>query len=255
MEYSKNILFEKYLQMQGIHLGEDIASLKKKSISEELVKKQFQSISKFHYIAKNYHGHDLKNIDNKIGKLIERYKIEIRILKRNISELEKVNEFNKEGRSISDSFYKMLKISENCISKAMEADYLELIKRSMKNNEICLGNTYFNNISENEVLNIKSLNGICFNMVEFDGIYILNKIKDSGINFNWSSLIHEYALAEKLNQNSEEFIMALIFYPSEYMKWIRRYVKNSGEFSNDYYAMKLSKAINKYGENKGVNLC
>lgn len=255
MKCLKNISFENYLQREGICIGAEIEKYKKKSISEETVRKQFRCISRFHTIAKNYNGHDLKSFDNKTGRLVEKYKIEIRILKRHLLELEKVKEFNDIDKRIIQSFSTMLRISETCISKALDSGYFELIRRSMKNNEICLGNSYFNNVSGNEVINIKSLNNICFNMIEFDGIYILSKLKNGGTCLNWNLLIHEYVIEEKLNKSSEDFMEAIISYPVEYMKWIRRYVKNNGEFSNEYYANKLLKALNKYEENKGVNLC
>lgn len=243
MDNLKNISLKQYIESLGINFYENAHRLKKENITEELVVQQLHVINKFHKILKEYDGYDVKKIDNKTGRLVEKYKMEIRSGKRYIKNIEKGN--------ISDDFKDMfldyIARSEKCILHASK-NYVSLIKRSMKAREICVGECYFDNIYENEGLFIKDLNSVCFDMVEIDGINFIGKIKKIKNGFDLEKLIHEYVYIEKLDSSSEEFIKAIISYPSEVMKCFRRYIKEEEKFSEDYFIKKIEKAAKKDGK-------
>lgn len=243
MNNLKNISLKQYLEVNGANFSRSNHIVKKSDIDEEMVIKQFYLINRLHKLFNNYDGYDVKNIDNKTGKLVEKYKLEIRIGKRYIKNIEE----NNCSDDFESTFLSYLERSEKCILKASR-NYVDLIKRSMKNREICLHNCYFDNLYENKKIVIGDINSICFDMVEVDGINFILEIKESKNKLNLEKLIHEYVRIEKLDNHSEEFIKAIVSYPSEVMKWIRRYIKDGEKFPKEYYVKKIEKAAKKDGE-------
>lgn len=243
MNNLKNISLEQHLKISGVKLYKGVHIVKKDDITEELIIKQFHAINKVHKILNEYNGYDVKNIDNKTGKLIEKYKMEIRLVKRYIKNIKKDN--------VSDNFNDMilsyLERSEKCILAASKS-YVDLIRRSMKNREICFHDCYFDNIYEDKHLFIKDARCICFDMIETDGINFITKIKNMKGEFDLKKLTHEYVCIEKLDNCSEEFINALVSYPSEAMKWIKRYIKEGDKFPKEYYVKKVKRAAKKDGK-------
>lgn len=243
MNNLKNISLKQYLEANGVNFSSNNLIVKKSDIDEELIIKQFYLINRVHKLLNDYNGYAIKNIDNKTGKLVEKYKMEIRLGKRYIKNIEENNS--------SDDFKSMilsyLERSEKCILKASN-NYVGLIKRSMKNREICLHDCYFDNLYENKKIVIRDISSICFDMFEVDGINFILKIKESKNKLNLEKLIHEYVCIEKLDNYSEEFIKAIISYPSEVMKWFRRYIKDEEKFPKEYYVKKIEKAAKRDGK-------
>jgi len=239
----KNISLKQYLEVNGVNFSESDNAIKKINIDEELIIKQFNLINKLHELFNNYKGYDVKNIDNKTGKLVEKYKMEIRLGKRYIKSIGIDNS--------SDDFNNMilscLERSEKCVFQASK-NYVELIRRSMKNREICLHDCYFDNLYENKKIVVKNIKSICFDMVEIDGINFILKIKESKSKLDLDKLIHEYVRIENLNSCSEEFMRAIVSYPSQAMKWVRRFIKEGEKFPKEYYVKKIEKAAKKDGK-------
>lgn len=243
MDNLKNISLEKHFEINGIKSFKSAHTLKKDDITEELIIKQFHAINKFHKILSEYNGYDVKSIDNKTGKLVERYKMEIRLVKRYIKNIKEDNASD----NFNDMLLSYLERSEKCIFKASN-NYIDLIKRSMKNREICLEDCYFDNVYEDKHLFIKNASCICFDMIEIDGINFIDKIKTVKGEFDLEKLIHEYVCIEKLDNCSEEFMKALVSYPSEVMKWFKRYIKEGEKFPKEYYLRKVERAAKKDGK-------
>lgn len=243
MNNLKTISLRQYIEINGINFFKDTHTIERKQITEECIIDQFYIINQFHNILKEYRGYDIKNIDNKTGRLVEKYKMEIRLAKRYI----KSSRENNTSDDFNDLLLKYIKRSENCIIEASR-NYVELIKRSMKDEEMCLGNCYFDNIYKNGKLFIKDIDHICFDMLEIDAINFIDKIRMEKVNLNWEKLIHEYICIEKLDSCSEDFIKALVSYPSEVMKWFKRYIKEGEKFPKEYYMKKIERAAKKDGK-------
>lgn len=243
MNKLKNMSLKQYLEVNDINFSTNNHVVKKSDINEEEVIKQFYLINRLHKLLNNYNGYDVKNIDNKTGRLVEKYKMEIRLGKRYIKNIKENN--------LSDDFESILlsclERGEKCILKASK-NYVELIKRSMKNREICLHNCYFDNLYENKKIVIGDITSICFDMFEVDGINFIIEIKESKNKLDLEKLIHEYVCIEKLDGYSEEFIKAIVSYPSEVMKWFRRYIKDEEKFPKEYYVKRIEKAAKKDGK-------
>ena len=111
---------------------------------------------------------NLTRIDSTIGKKIENIKVEIKRSREDIK-----YRYNKSQKNICDNF--LLQYGEVIISRAEEAinflgyiDYLSLIERSMKKNEICLGRIDEVNLRVMENIEIATVKNISYNLVEED---------------------------------------------------------------------------------------
>lgn len=243
MNNLKNISLKQYLEVNGVNFSRTNYIVKKSDINEELIIEQLHLINRVHKLLNDYNGYDVKNIDNKTGKLVEKYKMEIRLGKRYIKNIEENKCLDEFGNMLLD----YLERSEKCILMASK-NYVELIRRSMKNREMCIHDCYFDNLYDNKEIVIRDINSICFDMLEVDCINLILKIKETKNKINLEKLIYEYVCVEKLDDYSEKFIKAIASYPSEVMKWFKRYIKDGDKFPKEYYLKKIEKAAKKDGK-------
>jgi len=129
-----------------------------------------------------------------------------------------------------------------------ENNYRNLIIRSMKREEMCLRNTYFNNLRKKRDIEVIDIEGCCYNMVEMDAVYFLNRIKRKGINVDFYKIIMEFCKYEHLKNSSVQFILSMISYPYEVMKCCSKYIYGTKNWTEKEYILKLNKAIDEDGE-------
>ncbi|PJI09115.1 MULTISPECIES: spore coat protein [Clostridium] len=248
MDTVRNVSFTDYIQNKGIKLSKSFPSVDKKNISAKKITEQINIIAEFHSVVKNYNGLDAKTIKNKTGKLIGRYKIQVKNLKKYAAIKEKSSSLNTFEKYFLNTYKDVVKRCEQCLEYINDDEYFNIIKRSMKDSEICLGNCYFDNIWKEKSIFIRDYSDISFNMVEIDGISFINKLKCSNCNLNFKDIIDEYIYAEDISSASKNFMMALISYPNEYIKCIERYRRNGSYETEERFAKRLAKAIKKDGE-------
>lgn len=218
------------------------------NISEEDVIEQIKIISECHRLLLGYDGGINKRLNNDTGKKVEQYKVYIKKIKRDIKKLKDTvpaNSFEEMLLRYGDEFVIR---AEACISAVYAADYYGLISRSMKRMEICIGDTSLNNLRKKENIEIIDLSHCSYNMVECDGLYLLSKLKRSRVDLPWKELVEEFCAMEKLDSNSERFIVSMLSYPYEFMKCYDRYKYRKKEWSNKEYETKLARALEKDGD-------
>ena len=215
------------------------------NLTQEQIINQLNLIVSFHNTTKNSGKYILEKINNTTGKTVEKYKIQLNILKRNVKEMKHRTILNNFEKTIINNSPYFIEKAENCIDKIYLNKYTELIIRSMNNSEICLGNTYFNNLrligNEIQISNIKKLS---YDMVELDAYYLFNKLKRKNSNINFDNMISKFCYLENLNDNSFKFISFLLEYPSEFIKYCNRYFYKKKRCDINKYHAKLLKAIN-----------
>jgi hypothetical protein len=241
--------FVKYLETKGIKQIDNFEDETKcENITTSMIKEQIYIISEFHKNTLGYTGKMNKRLDNNIGKTVEQYKVYVKKLNRDLEKLrqkELNNEFEKALLKKGDLY---LIRAKDCIDSIYENNYISLIARSMKKVEMCLGNTYFNNLRKKETIEVKNVDGCCYNMVEMDLVFLLGKIKRKGISVDFDSLIREFCELETLDSDSISFIRAAISYPYEFVRCCNRYREKSKDWTEDQYILKLQKAIMLDGE-------
>jgi hypothetical protein len=243
--------FLEYLSLKNIRLVDNFENNNNSelnNITQEKLEKQLYIISEFHKRVMGYKGYMGKRLDNKTGSLMEQYKVNIKRLRRYLKNI-RLNSANGDfERVLLKDGYKFLQKAENCISEAYNSGYMNIIERSMKKTEICLGVTDFNNLRENNSdIEVSSLSKCCYNNVEMDCFYLLSKYVRKGINLDYKKLAERFCEYEGLDENSSSFILALLAYPRDFMKCCDRYREKSKEWSEEEYKDSLEKAILKDG--------
>lgn len=104
-----------------------------------------------------------------------------------------------------------------------DLDYVTLIKRAMNRNEICLGKPYESNLFREDKLKIVDISKVNFNLIEHDCYKYLSRIKRKGVELHWTNLIEYFLKKHGLGSESERYIVALLSYPYEPMKFIQQY--------------------------------
>lgn len=236
--------FKKYLESKDIKCVEHFDdNINFESLTASEIKNQIYNISEFHIKTLGYTGYMNKRLDNNIGKTVEQYKIYIKRLSKQINNLKK-NEVNNEFEKLLFKYGDIyLERANKCINTIYNSNYISLILRSMKRTEMCLGNTYFNNLRKVKNLEIIDVDECCYNMVEMDLAYFLGKIKRKNIDISFHSLTKDFCELESLDKNSHMFILSIISYPYEFVRCCNRYREGTKNWTVEQYTEKLQKAI------------
>ena len=244
--------FLEYLSLKNIQLVDNFESGNNSevnnNITQEKLEKQLYIISEFHKRVMGYKGYMGKRLDNKTGSVVEQFKVNVKRLKRYLKNI-RLNSANSDfERLLLKDGFKVLQRAENCISEVYDSGYMNIIERSMKKTEICLGSTDFNNLREkDDSIELLSLDKCCYNNSEMDCFYLLSKYRRKGVEVDYKKLASKFCEYEGLDENSLRFILALLSYPYEFMKCCNRYREKSKEWSEEEYKDYLVKAILKDG--------
>jgi hypothetical protein len=217
-------------------------------ITEDLVIEQFRAIYAFHEKSLGFNGYLRNRLNNNTGKIIEEYKLYIKRLDKDINKIKRDGPKNSFEELMIKHGSEVINRGEECIRAAYYSDYIEIIKRSMRRVEVCLGNTDFNNLRKNKFTYVVSFEDCSYNMVEMDCFLLLSKLKRKGVNLDFKKLSNEFCYIEGLEATSSKFIMALISYPYEFMRCCNRYREGKKQWHCDRFSEKLVKALIQDGD-------
>ncbi|HEY8890956.1 MAG TPA: hypothetical protein VIM70_11940 [Clostridium sp.] len=238
--------FSDYMMFKGIK-NVDLIELKYKNkgldITEKLIIEQFGVMHVIHEKSSGFDGYLRNRLNNNTGKIIEEYKISIKKLAGDINSINRDEPKNSFEKLIIKYGEGVIKRGEECIKAVYEANYLEIITRSMRRGEICLGNTDFQNLRLNNFIEVVSFANCSYNMVEMDCFSLLSKLKRKGVKLDVHKLADEFCYIEGLDANSSKFLIALISYPHEFMKCCNRYRAGKRMWNDDVFSQKLIKTI------------
>ena len=211
-----------------------------KDIDEEKVKKQLELISLFHKKVMGYYERGSK-LNDSTGKVFEKYKMYEKKLKKDIRN----NRYSGVIKEILKATYERVNQS---INKIYDIGYLNIIRRSMEREEICLEDSSFNNIFLDKKIIIRDVNSCSYNNLEMDAVYLLGKLKRKRIDLNYRALAEYFCSLEGLGIESVDYIIAFISYPYQTVKCLNRYRDNRAFISEEEFIKKLKKAVRKDGE-------
>lgn len=242
--------FKDYLHSRGIDI---VTSFKedeeyKEPLSKEVICKQLYTLSKFHQLTMGVSSFNSGLMENCTGRRVERCKVKIKKLKRDMGKLKDKGPTNDFEELILQKGPECLERAEKAIKYVYDNGYFGLLERSMKRNEICIGSTYIDNLREGKVINIRSLKKCCYNMIECDAVHFINKLKKRRSKFDIIEAIKVFCHLEVLSKDSEAFITAMVSFPEEFMKCCERYRYGKKEWNEDEYTKRLLDAIEKDGE-------
>lgn len=242
--------FKDYINSRGINIVKGFKEEEeyKEPLSKDCIYKQLSTISKFHKLTMGVSSFNSGLMENSTGRKVERSKVKIKKLKRDIGKFKANGPTNDFEKLVLHKGPEYLERAEKSIKYIYDNGYFSLLERSMKRNEICIGSTYIDNIRENKAVNIRSLKKCCYNMVECDAVHFINKLRKRGTIFDAIEVIKSFCRLEDLTEDSEAFITAMVSYPEEFMKCCERYRYRKKEWNEDEYAKRLLDAMDKDGE-------
>lgn len=218
------VTFEQYLKDKNIDVV-DKFSYDSIAINEENLIKQMKIIDEFHKRTIGGQVIFKNRLENNIGKLVEDFKVGLKKLKREEQVLKSKGVENKFEMLLLNNVELYIERGEKSIKTIYENGYLDLIRRSMKNKEICIGTEDFINLTEDNILQIKNLNKCSYDMVEIDCFYLLRKYKKKKYELDYQKLIREFCSIEFLMNDSYSFIAGLLSYPYDFVRICTRYRK------------------------------
>ncbi|MCB2293142.1 hypothetical protein LGK95_06340 [Clostridium algoriphilum] len=238
--------FSDYMVFKGIN-NVDVIDFEYKNIELEIIEKlvirQFGAIYAFHKKSLGFDGYLRNRLNNNTGKTIEEYKISVKKLSCDINNINREVPKNAYEKLIIKYGDEIIIRGEECIKTVYGANYLEILTRSMRRGEICLGNTSFRNLRQNNSIEVVSFENCSYNMVEMDCFFLLSKLKRKGLNLNFHKLAEEFCYIEGLDKSSLKFLLAVISYPHEFMKCCNRYRSGKRMWHEDRFSEKIIKAI------------
>lgn len=249
--YSDNVelCFVEYLKSKGIYVVKQFnRNSKQEHLTLDRIKEQISIINEFHKRTLGYTGIMNKRLENNIGKIVERYKIYIKRLKRYLEQISNFKNRSNFEEKLNEVGGKYLIRSQKCIDNLYKNNYIDLIIRSMNKVEMCLEDNYFDNLRRVKDIQVINVKNCCYNMVEMDLVYFLNKIKRKNKNINFNELIEDFCIDECLNDNSFQFVVSILSYPYQFMKCCNRYRYNVKDWTEDEYLFRLDKSIDEDGE-------
>jgi len=243
--------FSDYMMFKGIK-NVDLIEFKYENVAQEITEKliieQFGAIHGLHEKSLGFSGYLRNRLNNNTGKTIEEYKISIKKLAGDIKSIKRDEPKNSFEELIIKYGGEIISRGEECIKCVYEANYLGIITRSMRRGEICLGNTDFQNLRQNDFIEVVSFGDCCYNMVEMDCFLLLSKLKRRGVKVDFHKMAEEFCYIEGLDESSTNFLLALISFPHEFMKCCNRYRAGKRMWHEDRFSQKLTKALIQDGE-------
>jgi hypothetical protein len=243
--------FSDYMMFKGIK-NVEIIKFKYKNIDvnilEKLILEQFSAIYAFHKKSLGFNGYLRKRLNNNTGKVIEEYKFSIKKLAGAINNIKRDEPKNSFEELIIKYGKEVINRGEECITTIYNSDYIEIITRSMRRTEICLGNTDFQNLRKTNFIEVVSFEDCAYNMVEMDCFFLLSKLKRKGVKLDFKRLVNEFCYIEGLDANSSLFLIALLSYPHEFMKCCNKYRQGKEQGHEDRFSEKLIKALIQDGD-------
>lgn len=191
----------------------------------------------------------IPRINSTIGKDVESFKLQVKKVEKLLKRLSLNN--NK-----SDLEYYLLEKGDLAIKRAKKSidnidndNYLSIIRRSMKNYEICLGRVDEGNLKliENDIIKIRTAKYISYNLIEHDLFNYIKRTKRRDSNIEIEKIIDEFIYKSSLSEKSKNYLISLVNYPVETMKLIYKY-NNDNKGKYDEWVKKINMAIDIDGD-------
>lgn len=248
MDYLHYNNFYSYMEGTGIIIVKDKVNFLEGDITFEKALSHISILAELHKKIMGYEGSMGFNLKNNTGRYVESCKVDIKKHNRYIRYIENRGYSNDFEKLILKYGDKYIKRAEKCIECVYSFNYIDLIYRSMKRNEICLGDSSIENLRKGKYIEVRNLKDFSYDLIEIDGVNFIRDLRKRGLKLDWENLIEEFCKAEGLNEDSVNFIKAMASYPYEFMRCMDRYKNGKKPWTLKQYESRLLKAIEKDGE-------
>ncbi|MDY4078489.1 MAG: hypothetical protein SOY42_06850 [Clostridium sp.] len=207
-----NLTLKEYLLENDILVGDDYFK-GIRDINEKKVMEQIIIIQNAHKILSGYNCYGITRINSTIGRRVEHIKVMLKRLRKDLERRDSYKEINPMDKFILSNGNKILSKGEMGINALKEVDYIGIIKRSMKKNEIALGRVDEKNLRVTNELEIGTLKNISYNLVEEDVYDYLKRVRIKNKKISLEKCIDKYIESSHLSDDSRDYIYILLMIP------------------------------------------
>lgn len=242
--------FREYLETKDIRVINNIdIKIKNRNLCEKDLFKHVESLAYFHYKTMGFQDYLKGRLDNKIGRKVEEYKVSLKRLKRDLSNINKLKDLNDFEKLLIIEAPQYIERANNIIKIIDNKSYINFIIRSMNRKEVCLSNVWLNNIiCDNKNIYVNDISDSCYNLVEMDCVEFIRKLRKKGYKDSCINVCKHFCNVEDLGYENERFILAMASFPEEFMKICNKYRNKKKNWGIEKYMSRLDKAILEDGE-------
>ena len=203
------IMLTEYLNKENVNVTNKYFSYKKDFTIRD-ISGQINLITEIHKILMKCEFDGLSRIESKIGREVEAYKVQLKKIKRDYNEL-----IMKANKNDIDKFLifegkNMINQASVALEKIYNDNYLSIIDRSMNRKEICLGRIDSGNLrKENGKLEVGSLKGISYNLIEEDLYKYIKRIQKRNSYIDENEVIDLFVRVSHLAYSSINYLKGL----------------------------------------------
>lgn len=205
-----------------------------------------------HKLLINCKFNNLNRFGSVIGKELESFKVQLKKIERDYNILFEKNSKNNVEKLFLSEGKRMILQGREAVEYICNNGYLDIIKRSMNREEICIGRADSGNLRKvNGNFEIGIIKGISYNLVEEDLYKYIKRIQKKGIKIDEEEFIRFFVHQSHLSLSSINYLKGLCTYPKDFFKTWERYKENKKNKSEDEFLDLLSKSL-KYESRKFI---
>lgn len=232
-----------YLESKGIIIKGNYFS-HKKDFTKKSCEIQIINMVELHKLLINCTFNNLNRFGSIIGKELESFKVQLKKIERDYNILFEKNSKNDVEKLFLSEGKRMICQGEEAIEYIYNNGYIDIIKRSMNREEICIGRADSGNLRKvNGKFEIGLIKGISYNLVEEDLYRYIKRIQKKGIKIDEEELIRFFVHQSHLSLNSINYLKGLCTYPKDFFKTWERYKENKKNKSQDEFLDLLLKSL------------
>ncbi|WP_035790205.1 spore coat protein [Clostridium beijerinckii] len=229
------LLINQYLNKKGIAIIGQCFSYDK-NMQRNDITSQVDLIIEFHKLLLGGNLTGLSKIKSTIGREVESHKVQIRKLQMHYAYISNKTCTNEIENIILSNGKIMLEKANKAINYIYEHDYFGVIKRSMNREEICLGKVDKSNLRKNnEKIEVCTIKGMTYNLVEEDLYNYIKKLQRKEINIDEEELIKLFVHGSHLSISSFDYLRGLCSYPKDFLRFWERYRDSKNDNIREIY--------------------
>lgn len=183
---------------------------------------QIGNIVNFQNRLMGYKENIIPRFRSTIGKELESFKVNLKRVNRGINSIDKNSDVDKYIISYQNN---LISQGQKAIDYISVNSYFDIIMRSMKRYEICIGRSDKGNLRlNNNKLEIGTTKYISYSLIENDLFSYLKKLRKKKIEVDIRVIIEQFLYESNLGDDSRKYIYGLMFFPVEELKVILRYI-------------------------------
>ena len=233
----------KYFESRGIIITGNYFS-HTNSFTRKSCENQISIIVEMHKLLINCNFNDLSRFRSTIGKEVEDYKVQLKRMQRDYNDV-----FDKSYKNNIEKLFflegkRMINKGIQAINYIYSNGYLDVIKRSMNREEICMGRADEGNLRTVQgKFQIGVIKGMSYNLVEEDLYRYIKRIQKKGIEIDEEELIRYFVHQSHLSLSSINYLRGLCTYPRDFFKTWEKYKINKKKKTEEEILELLNKSL------------